>query len=390
MTEKLLIIDDDVNLLSGLKRQYHKRFNVLTAEGGAQGLELLKENPDIGVVVTDMRMPEMDGLETLKHIREISPDVVRIMLTGNADQQTAIDAVNEGAIFRFYCKPCEADVLAKGIDAGFEQFRLIHAERELLENTLSGTVKVLVDLLAFSNPEAFARSSHIKEWCEILAPELGIKQKWVLKLSAMLLPLCDLIIPQEMMVKLKSGEFLKPEEEAILQQGAQTVHDMIKQIPRLEKIAEIITQVRQPLKVKNPEEIAKLPLEARLLHVLEDLSWVSSELMLSSREFDKLRVHLDTYDKTVYEAVRTHLVNHEFALQDHYEGRRVPINHLVAGQILLSDILTDDNRKLLSRGVILSKVQIEKLKMIAKRSPMTGLVSVAELKRYSPSMRKLS
>ncbi|SCA57262.1 Response regulator containing a CheY-like receiver domain and an HD-GYP domain [Candidatus Terasakiella magnetica] len=389
MTYKLMIIDDDANLLSGLKRQYHKRFDLLTAESGAQALELLKEHRDVGVVVTDMRMPEMDGLETLKHIREISPDVVRIMLTGNADQQTAIDAVNEGEIFRFYNKPCDADVLAKGIDAGFRQYRLVIAEKELLEQTLSGTVKVLVDLLAFSNPQAFGRSTHIKEWCDVLAPKLGIEHQWVLRLSAMLLPLCDLILPPEMVSKMKSGDILSDSENEILQNGAATVHDMIMQIPRLEKVAEIIAQVRKPLKIKDPEEIAKLPIEARLLHILEDLSWVTTELSLGPDAFDKLIINLDTYDNSLYAVARSTLLNKIFSLEEHYEALSIPVMQLTSRQILLQDINTDDGRKLLSKGAVLSTMQIEKLKLIAMQQQVSGSIHVAQLKKYAPSMRKL-
>ena len=70
------------------------------------------------VVVADMRMPGMDGVEFLQHVKEMSPDTVRIMLTGNADMQTAIDAVNKGNIFRFLTKPCPYETMTVAVNAG--------------------------------------------------------------------------------------------------------------------------------------------------------------------------------------------------------------------------------------------------------------------------------
>ena len=139
--DKVLIVDDDVRLLAGLRRQLHRQFHVVTAEGGAAALDTNKEQGPFTVIVGDMRMPGMDGVQTLEAFKKQSPDTTRIMLTGNADQQTAIDAINKGNIFSFYTKPCTAEELAKGVDAGIRQHRLVTAERELLEKTLAGSVK---------------------------------------------------------------------------------------------------------------------------------------------------------------------------------------------------------------------------------------------------------
>src|SRR4030042_1805929 len=90
------------------------------------------------VIVSDLKMPGMNGIKFLSKVREMAPDSVRVMLTGFAELQTAIDAVNEGNIFRFLTKPCPPDILSRALDMGIEQYRLITAERELLEQTLKG------------------------------------------------------------------------------------------------------------------------------------------------------------------------------------------------------------------------------------------------------------
>lgn len=133
MTRRILFVDDEPNVLQALERQLRKQFEVLTAEGPVLGLEALKKEGPFAVIVSDLRMPVMDGIRFLAMAKEALPDSVRIILSGQGDFAAAIDAVNEGSIFRFLTKPCPTDHLIKALAAGLEQYRLVHAERELLE-----------------------------------------------------------------------------------------------------------------------------------------------------------------------------------------------------------------------------------------------------------------
>ena len=130
MTEKVLLVDDDPNLLDALGRHYQGRFNLLTAKGADEGLDCFGEENNVAVAVVDMCMPGTNGLQLLQKIKKISPDTVRIMLTGNADQQTAIDAVNEGRVVRFLAKPCTPETLAGSIEEAIEKHRRTVEERE--------------------------------------------------------------------------------------------------------------------------------------------------------------------------------------------------------------------------------------------------------------------
>ena len=121
MSEKILFVDDEENILSAIKRQLRKQFDLEFTLSGQKGLDIIKQKGPFAAVVSDMRMPVMDGIKFLSNVREISPDTVRIMLTGNADTQTAVDAVNEGNIFRFLVKPCSSETLSKSLNAGIKQ-----------------------------------------------------------------------------------------------------------------------------------------------------------------------------------------------------------------------------------------------------------------------------
>ena len=192
MSVKILCVDDEPNILSGYQRSLRKQFEIETAPGGSEALEKMEASGPYAVIVTDMRMPGMDGIQFLKAAQEMDPDSVRIMLTGNADQQTAADAVNEGHIFRFLNKPCTPEDLAQALTAGLKQYRLITAEKELLEKTLGGTIKVLMEILATVDPELFGRAQTLRRNMHTLADalrrngQLAREDLWPLELASLL------------------------------------------------------------------------------------------------------------------------------------------------------------------------------------------------------------
>ena len=101
MLERILMVDDESKVLSGYELLLHKEFQIDTAVGGAAALSALEATGPYAVVVSDMHMPEMNGAQLLARIKHLAPNTIRIILTGNADIQNAVSAVNEGSIFRF-------------------------------------------------------------------------------------------------------------------------------------------------------------------------------------------------------------------------------------------------------------------------------------------------
>ncbi len=124
MDDKILIVDDDQKLLIGYKRVLDSEFNIELAYGPEEGLTLLDGGTRYAVILADMSMPVMNGVEFLKHSKRITPSSIRMMLTGNSDVETAISAVNEGNIFRFLTKPCPSAVLKQALKEGLEEYRL--------------------------------------------------------------------------------------------------------------------------------------------------------------------------------------------------------------------------------------------------------------------------
>ena len=186
MSARVLFVDDEPNVLDGIRRQLRNRLKVETANGAAAGLAMIESNGPFAVVVSDMRMPDMNGARFLARVNEIAPDTVRMVLSGQADIDSTVAAVNEGHIFRFLLKPCDTDQLVQSINSGIDQYNLINAEKHLLENTLNTTVKMLVEVLGLINPAAQQRASQIGKYAEAASTALKLPGAWKYRLASVL------------------------------------------------------------------------------------------------------------------------------------------------------------------------------------------------------------
>jgi DNA-binding NtrC family response regulator len=130
---RILFVDDDKNALDGYKRLLRGVFEVETALGGGQALAAIHLFGPYEVIITDMQMPGMNGAEFLAQVRQLAPYTVRMVLTGFKDLNRAIEAVNEGHIFRYLTKPCEKNDLVAALRLGVAQYRTNIQEKELVK-----------------------------------------------------------------------------------------------------------------------------------------------------------------------------------------------------------------------------------------------------------------
>jgi len=242
MNEKILFVDDESAVLQGYERLLHGEFQLSTAVNGAAALAEIASNGAYAVVVSDMQMPGMNGLQLLSHIKEISPDTIRVILTGHADLESAMAAVNEDAAFRFLTKPCDAGILRKTLTTCLVQHRLLTAEKELLENTLMGSIEVLTDVLSLANPAAFGRALRINRYVQHMVRALHLDAPWRYEAAAMLSQLGCITLEPEVVEAAYRGKQLTPEEQASFDLHPAVAHDLLAHIPRLEGIAWIVGQ----------------------------------------------------------------------------------------------------------------------------------------------------
>lgn len=240
MTNKILCVDDEPKILEAFERQLRKHFEVYTAPGPEKGLEAIVESGPFAVVVSDLRMPGMNGIEFLSRVRQTSPDTVRIMLTGDADLGAAMTAVNEGKIFQFLTKPCPGEMLSRALEAALEQHRLITAERELLERTLQSSIGTLIEILSLVNPTAFSRTHRIRRYVRHMAAQMRLADLWQYELAATLSQIGCVVVPPDVLEKFHLHQTLSPDEQKVVLSHAEVGHKLLAKIPRLEKVAQMV------------------------------------------------------------------------------------------------------------------------------------------------------
>ena len=238
---RILCVDDEPQILESLQDTLYEHFDVRIAGSGAEGLARLGDEPDeYALIISDMQMPVMPGSVFLREARRVAPDATRILLTGYADLDAAVSAVNEGQLFRFLMKPCRAADLLAACEAALEQHRLRTSERVLLEQTLKGSVKALADVLALANPAAFGRSARVRKLVALLAGELQLEDSWEVEVSALLVHIGAVTLPAETAEKLYAGARLTPGEQDMVDHIPKLTRRILENIPRLEGVLEIL------------------------------------------------------------------------------------------------------------------------------------------------------
>jgi response regulator RpfG family c-di-GMP phosphodiesterase len=199
-----------------------------------------------------------------------------MMLTGNADLEALIHLVNESGIFRVLTKPCTAEVLSKALRDALAQYHLVINERELLNRTLKGSIKILVDLLAVLAPDAFKRRNVLRSRIDVLSKHLGLTKTWELHVAAMLSPIGLVTLPPEITQKLQGGMALDEIEQATVERVPEIGRNLLINIPRLHEVAQIVYfQEKRFDGLSFPDELVSgesIPAGSRVLKVLNDLA----------------------------------------------------------------------------------------------------------------------
>jgi len=397
MTDKILLVDDDSNVLSAYTRNLRRKFPQLTtADCGDAGLKALERDGPFSVVVSDMHMPGMNGIAFLQAVKARSPDTVRMMLTGQADLSTAMDAVNQGSIFRFYTKPCPPEALADAIETGVRQYSLVTAERVLLERTLAGSVKVLVDVLSLVRPEAFGITARVRPWMRRLGQELKYGSLWELDMAAMLSPLGQITLPDETLAKLYSGEHLGDTEKAMVERSPEVARNLISNIPRLEQVGKIIYYHRKGYDGSGfPADKlcgVEIPPGARLLRILLDLAEAEKLRGPGADAFAVLERKSFLYDPAILKLSRQCLLSDDEgsvatatdAAGVKHIDKRVTIELLLPEDRILADIVSLNGSLVLASGHVLTPSLIERLHNLHRLTPLKEPVLVSRLMKSGP------
>jgi response regulator RpfG family c-di-GMP phosphodiesterase len=366
MTDKILFVDDDIQLLDGLQRSLRRQFHIDTAVGGAEGLSKIAANGPFALVVADMQMPGMSGLEFLRQVQVQSPETIRLMLTGNADQKTAVDAVNDGRVFRFLNKPCPSSSLAPVLEAGLEQFRLLGVERELLEKTLGGALTVLTEVLSMIDPGTFERGQHLRETSRQFAAAVGLAVNWEVEMAATLLSIGRVTIPPAVLEKVRQQLPLTTAEGELLRQVPELGARLLEKIPRLENVVAIVRYQQKHFDGSGFPDRAlagsEIPFGARLLKFLGDLADFEAQHVSRQAAWQKMQACAGCYDPEILMAASAWC--DVVAPEEHATPptQEVNVEELRPGQVVVQDVFSAHGLFLLAAetkltGMLVSRLQ---------------------------------
>jgi len=372
---RILCLDDESSVLDGLRRTLRSSYDVVTTTEPREALALLAEKPDdpFAVIISDMRMPGMTGISVLEQAQQSSPDTTRVLLTGDADVQGAIGAINRGNVFRFILKPCPPDPLKSAIAAADGQHRLVRAERELLQDTLKGCVDALMDTLAMAQPALFSRAGRLRRLVKDVCAELDLADAWQVEMAAQLGEIGAITLPPTALDALQSGTPHDSTEAQMLEALPGLADNVLARIPRLDAVREII-RVQLPTD-RNPVT----PLVAGASN--------AARLLQAVREYDALVYRETPVDRSL--ATLTSRKIHDpdtIAAIANVGGMRLPseavrevtIDGLLIGHELASDLHTSKGLLLVSRGQIITERLLVRVRNFDASTGLQGKILVVD------------
>lgn len=369
MPERVLCVDDEPSVLAGYRRTLYQSFETVLVPSPTEALARLESEAPFPVIVSDFRMPEMDGAQFLARAAAISPHSARILLTGHADLEVAIEAVNRGQIFRFLRKPCPPDVLISALKDGVRMFQLEEQERFLLDETLRGSLRMLSETLSLANPVAFGVGARIEPMVRHMADHLALPEAWQYSVAAAVSQVGCVLLPQALVEKVQAGGDLDDEEQALFAKHTETGARLVANVPRLEAVSEMVRRQESADALRRPaREVAEedpAAVGGQLLRVAIALDRCLRRGEGPERALELLAARPQRYAPELLQVLRG--LQFERASS---AVRTVRAEELTEGMLLEEDVRTRAGVLLVARGHEVSGAILEHLRRISERGDL--------------------
>ncbi len=305
------------------------------------------------------------------------------MLTGHADIQTAIDAVNDGCIFRFLTKPCTPETLKGALNAAIGQYELVMAEQELQEQTLHGSVKVLTEILALVNPAAFSRSSRVHRTVQHIAHSLGLREAWRYEVAAMLSQIGCVALDTDTVEAVYAGTELPAAEIMRFKMHPSIAFELLHEIPRLQMVAAMIvgqlqSSVRKTLR-RTGAPLKAEELGGHLLRIAVDYDQLVFHGMPANEALNILKSKPEEYYSAAVATLETLPVTNAAMVT-----QEMSVRELTTGMILDEDVRAPNGTLMVARDQKISYPLLVRIRNLYQKSPMLQNVKVKVPQQTAP------
>lgn len=343
---RVLFVDDEPEIISSLSLHLRRYFQIAPATNYIDALRLLNEEGPFAIILCDQQMPGMTGTQLLAKVRELAPDTVRVLLTGHADLEAAVEAINLGQIFRFLTKPSPPGAVIKALTDSAEQYRLVTAEHVLLRETLHGSIKALIDVMSLTNPVVFGKAHRIRSiTLELLGDGVPEADRWSIEMAAMLSQIACATLPPETAEKLYYGSPMKASEKAMVERLPDVTEQLLGHIPRLEGVRAMLRYQYQPGMVQLAAVPESLRPGAKALHIALDFDHLQGQGMPPGAALELLtsRNHHDPAMLQRYRQNRSDNGEEDGIVE-------LPLLKLRVGMVLAQDVRSSTGTLLIPRG----------------------------------------
>ena len=345
MNNKILCVDDEESILKGFQLNLRKDFELHLASNGVEGLEVFDRERGFALVLSDMRMPQMDGATMLSEIKKRDPEVVTVLLTGHTDFESAMSAVNEGSIFRMLSKPCPPEMLIRVLNDGLAQHDLIKSKRILLDQTLRGAVDALAQSLSTAKPLFFGRAQRVRRIANELAEMIKLEDSWRVDIASIFSQLAYISLPESVSEDVYYKKDLTSSVKEMVRKFPDDTQKLIEKIPGLEEVGEILEKlaIQHRFETEDGSGIRKA---ASILRVALDFDYYEEQGHDRSLIVQTLKSRKEEYDPEVTECLSQLLV----VAEQKYRLEEILIRKLEIGMRLAQELRLSDGLLVASSG----------------------------------------
>ena len=340
---KIMLVTTDATFAKTAKADLEQAIALTCVSSGEKALEILSNDSEYMAVLSGLNLSGMNGLKLLAEVRKNHPRLMRLMVTADKNFKTVANAVNLAHISKLLPRPCPSQALKASIKEAVQKYRKGQSDADSMKDTLLGCVRMLVDILELTHPDAVRRSKRIRHRAQQICTALKAMPAQLMDMVILLSNIGCVALPPELLEDMEAGKNLSKENRQIYYTHPSIAAHLLSNIPRMEKIAEIIRHQNTPASQAPP-------LGARILKVCIDMD----QMELTGVSPAKAVKFMESKPQ-VYEPKVVMIMKRDMEENKKVTCHNVTVAELEPGMVMQQNMVTSKGTVLLPKGETLSE-----------------------------------